>query len=145
MVRREPDLGENLTAKFAWLAEQKFAWGWDCGIGWEKILTDFLTTVEQECPGGKGFEIRQVKEKLGTVRFYFALKNVDEAAARRIYDAETLLDARSLHTCEICGERGRLRSAEGYRFVACDEHAAFEGRIVTTFGPETRYRFLGAT
>lgn len=143
MTDQDSDLGKNLTARFPWLKAQKFTWGWQCGAGWEGILTKFLETMEQECPDGKGFRIRQVKEKLGTLRFYYQLEDVEQDAANRIHEAETLLDARSLHTCETCGKRGRMRNADGYIFVACDEHAVVKGRTTRTYEPEGIYRFSG--
>lgn len=143
MTGQDTDLGQNLAGKFPWLAGQRFTWGWECGRGWEGILTKFLETVEQECPGSKGFKILQVKEKLGTIRFYYQLTDVEQDAANRIHEAETLLDARSLHTCETCGKRGRLRNAGGYLFVACDEHAVIEGRKTKTYEPEGRFQFSG--
>lgn len=145
LTDRDSDLGKYLIAKLPWLIDKQFAWGWDCGIGWESITTDLLKAVEQECPGGKGFTILQVKEKLGTIRFMYKLDGAYEGAARRIRDAETLLDARSLHTCETCGKRGRLRNAGGYLFVACDEHSVVEKRTTKTYEPEPRYFFSDAT
>jgi hypothetical protein len=144
MADNDADLGKNLEARFPWLKDQNFAWGWACGLGWEDILAQFLTVVEQECPDGKCFTILQVKEKLGTLRFYYQLDDVDDDVANRISAAETLLDARSLHTCETCGKRGRLRNAGGYLFVACDEHAVVENRTVKTFEPEGVFRFSGS-
>lgn len=143
MADQDSALGENLASRFPWLKDQKFTWGWECGVGWEQILTDFLTVVDRECPNGKGFRIRQVKEKLGTVRFYYQLNGVEGDAANRIHEAETLLDARSLHTCETCGKRGRLRNAGGYIFVACDEHAVVKGRKTRTYEPEGVFQFSG--
>lgn len=145
MTGQDTDLGKNLEARFPWLARTKVAWGWECDPGWEKIITDFLTVVDQECPNGKGFQILQVKEKLGTVRFYYRLDGVEEDTERRIRDAETLLDARSLHTCETCGKRGRMRNAGGYMFVACEDHAVVEGRKTRTYEPEGVFRFSGAS
>lgn len=145
MIEEDMDLGQNLTSKFPWLKNQRFTWGWECGAGWENILSDFLTVVDRECPDGKGFRIRQVKEKLGTLRFYYQLEDVGKDAARRIRDAETLLDARSLHTCETCGKRGRMRNAGGYIFVACDEHAIVDGRKTRTYEPEGIFRFSSPT
>lgn len=143
MTDLDSDLGKNLTAKFPWLAEQNFAWGWDCGAGWEDIFTKFLAVVDRECPGGKGFTILQVKEKFGTIRLYFQLDAVDADAAKQIHDAVTLLDARSHFTCETCGKRGRQKNAGGYMFVACDEHAVVKGRKTRTYEPEGIFKFSG--
>ena len=145
MTDQGSDLGNILTAKFPWLKDQKFTWGWECGRGWEEILAKFLETVEQECPDGKGFRIRQVKEKLGTLRFYYQLHDVEQDTANRIAEAETLLDARSLHTCETCGKRGRMRNAGGYIFIACEDHAVVEGRKTRTYEPEGIFRFSSPT
>lgn len=58
----------------------------------------------------------QVKEKFGTLRFYY--NGGDEYISGLVSMAEWA----SSVTCETCGERGKLRGS-GWVYTACDEHA----------------------
>jgi hypothetical protein len=57
----------------------------------------------------------QVKEKFGTLRFY--INGGDEAILHYIEMAEAM----SAHTCEECGQPGKLRSG-GWIRTLCDDH-----------------------
>jgi hypothetical protein len=61
---------------------------------------------------GKPFEVLQVKEKFGTLRFYVShhTDEIDE----RINSAEV----ESAHICEICGQSGSLVDLK----TRCDKH-----------------------
>jgi hypothetical protein len=65
------------------------------------------------------FEVLQVKEKFGTLRFYtnFETKEI----SNYIEEAEK----KSAHTCEVCGEEGKLRTG-GWLMTLCDEHVKKE-------------------
>ena len=77
-----------------------------------------MTELEKET--GERFEVLQVKEKLGTLRFYAS--HHTKATDRLIEGA----GVESSRTCERCGQLGRQREPGGR--VACDEHA--EGMAV---------------
>lgn len=63
---------------------------------------------------------RQVKEKMGTLRFYLS-GGTDEHHA-----AVTLAERMSSCTCEKCGKPGKMRNLDGYYTVRCNEHATRE-------------------
>jgi hypothetical protein len=80
--------------------------GWfpsvDCGDGWKNIineLDELLSFIDPE------YEVHQVKEKYGTLRYYFASKFPFDSVQHRIMDS--LVD-RAEHlsavTCEDCGK-----------------------------------------
>jgi hypothetical protein len=73
-----------------------------------------VTSFERE--SGCHFEILQVKEKFGGLRIY--VNHADDAIRQRIEAAEQ----ESFHTCEICGQPGKLR--EDALMTLCDEHDA---------------------
>ena len=93
-----------------------------CGVGWYKILwrlcvdmEPLVAELEQET--GESFEVVQVKEKLGTLRFY--VSHHSDAINERIADASK----ESSRTCEVCGQPGKQRKTDGGRVQArCDEH-----------------------
>ena len=65
------------------MMETTMVWGIECPIGWYHILEQLCTVLEfynMEFTKNHGIAIiaDQVKEKLGTLRFYFTIRNVDE-------------------------------------------------------------------
>jgi len=81
-----------------------------------KDLEPLVARLEQEI--GCQFEVLQVKEKFGGLRFYVNCRwNV---AVRESIDVAI---QESFHTCEVCGQPGKLREI-GLIKTLCDEHAA---------------------
>jgi len=76
--------------------------------------------AEFEAAGGQKFEVTQVKEKFGGLRFYTNCR--DEAILQRI----DVAIQESFHACEICGEPGTLREGRWIKTL-CDEHAGAMG------------------
>lgn len=62
-------------------------------------------------------EAVQVKEKFGTLRFYY------EGGDEYIRGLVTMAEAMSAYTCEVCGAPGEARGG-GWIQTLCDEHAA---------------------
>jgi hypothetical protein len=69
----------------------------ECGDGWKSLIDPLI----QKC-NERGATVLQIKEKYGTLRFYYA-PSIDELE-KMVEDAE---DA-SARTCEMCGAEGRL-------------------------------------
>lgn len=67
-----------------------------------------------------GFNVQQVKEKFGTLRFY---SPGNDAIRRYIRLAERL----SAMTCEVCGESGKLDSNSGWYRTLCPRHVKPKG------------------
>lgn len=102
-------------------------WGLECGVGWLPLIDDLCGSLQWNTDknGHPQVEAVQVKEKFGTLRFYWQVagdwkpdpkrgggRKPDEAYAY----IEGMVDAYesiSGHTCEDCGERGRLCSTNG--------------------------------
>lgn len=78
----------------------------------EPLVAEFERTT------GCQFEVLQVKEKFGGSHFYVNCRR-DEAICKRILAAIR----ESFHTCEVCGQPGRLRE-DGRIKTSCDEHDA---------------------
>ncbi len=87
-------------------------WGLAVGDGWapllEKAFKRFMLLEEKPL-------LAQVKEKFGTLRLY--LDNATDEAYKIAEEAEE----ESEHTCEICGEPGKLRT-DGWFVTYCDFH-----------------------
>ena len=95
--------------------------------GWFDILWRLCEdleplVMEMERAGGPKFEVLQVKEKFGGLRFYVNCRN--DGIRKRI-DAAI---QESFRTCEICGQPGTLREGRCIKTL-CDEHVgATRGR-----------------
>ena len=135
-----PDLDNKLCADFPELFRNRHAdmrttamvWGFNCGDGWEVLIRalaeqlTFLTKVS-----GVRFIAFQVKEKFGTLRFYYETEcneNPPDAgiAMSLAGAAEAAAENRSAHTCEQCGAHGRTRNS-GWVRTLCAQHAYEQG------------------
>lgn len=103
--------------------------------GWVDILDAFFAVVDHVLPTDASYEVRQIKEKMGTLRIYDHVEGATEEAASVIADARELAEARSYYACEWCGRPGVLRDRQGYYCVTCDEHALYEGRMAVPLDP----------
>jgi hypothetical protein len=89
--------------------------GFDCNDGWFYILWRLSARLEalKACA-------EQVKEKYGTLRFYFTCPAAayDEAEA-----AVDFAELESAYTCEVCGRPGRLNKGPWFvvRCAMCEE------------------------
>ncbi len=98
--------------------------GFTHGDSWFDILWRLCghmetLVAELEHATGCKFEVLQVKEKFGGLRIY--VNHANDAIRRRIETAEQ----ESLHTCEVCGRRGKRRENSWIKTL-CDEHAGGE-------------------
>ena len=90
-----------------------------CGPGWYPILARLEGRLQAIDPD---YRVHQIKEKFGTLRFYWASRNLD-AGEVAVADAE----AESERTCERCGNPGRLRKRNGWFRTVCDDCAQSGG------------------
>lgn len=89
-------------------------WGRWIGVqrGWYEIVTNADASIAALFPD---YEIHQVKEKYGTLRYYCSVEG-DPRVEQIIDHAEAL----SAVTCETCGQPGRLGSNAGWWMTTCD-------------------------
>lgn len=110
-------------------------WGFDIGPGWFKIVEELCEQLQQ-FDEKLGIEIiaSQVKEKFGTLRFYYYVdfKNsiIQEEQEQRLWSRiidKCTNDAvhKTKFTCEICGEHGKVRNTTWVKTL-CDEHFSGE-------------------
>ena len=90
--------------------------------GWFDLLWRLCEDLEPlvaefEQASGSQFEVLQVKEKFGGLRVY--VNDANDCIRLRI---ETAVHE-SFHTCEICGQPGKLRE-DGLIKTLCDQHAS---------------------
>jgi hypothetical protein len=102
--------------------ETRMADGFAHDDGWFDIVWRLCEelepfVMEAEKATGRPFEVLQVKEKFGGLRFY--VNHRMDAILQRIEIGES----ESLRTCEVCGKPGKLPEGDCTRTV-CDEHAS---------------------
>jgi hypothetical protein len=109
--------GEFAPALSRMLARIPPNWGmWiDVGPGWWPIVTALDEAIAVLYPN---YEIYQVKEKYGVLRYYCSGYRGPEVDA--LIEAA---EAASQVTCERCGHPGQLGSAKGWWSTACVTHA----------------------
>lgn len=89
--------------------------GWtraiSCGAGWYPLIAKLHVAL---CDVDVDYEILQVKEKYGTLRYY-AETDTENAEVRKRFDALiAAAELRSAEVCEWCGSPGHLSSSETY-------------------------------
>ncbi len=106
-------------------------WGFCHDDGWFDLLWRLCEDLEPlvaewaKETGGQ-FEVAQVKEKFGGLRFY-----VEHDVSRAIRQRIEAAGDESYRTCEICGEPGVLRQGAWLKTL-CDRHAEETGRKPAT-------------
>ena len=90
-------------------------WGrWiQCGPGWYPILARIEKQLRQIDPD---YQVLQIKEKFGTLRFYLAWQ-YDELGKAAVAEAE----AEAARTYELCGSPGRLRIRNSWLRTVCND------------------------
>lgn len=82
---------------------------WEFGYGWDTLIENLAAAIDREiehdpslAQGDTPFQILQMKEKFGTLRFYYGGGN------DRIRGLVDLTENLSGSVCEICGSLGTL-------------------------------------
>ena len=103
-------------------------WGkWiSCDKGWYKLLAETNDLLKYMCPN---YEVHQVKEKFGELRYYFSMPKMqdddefDKETFEKIYKIMRAIAARaedkSTHICESCGEFGQIRDSNHWLKTLC--------------------------
>lgn len=115
------------------------AWGIECGDGWHRLLETAMEKIQFVCDSSakSGHPAQlvatQIKEKYGTLRFYYSVEGSCPVAEGVLEDVVSSAELASSRICEVTGEPGDLcvrggwyrtlsrprARADGYR--ACDE------------------------
>jgi hypothetical protein len=112
-------------------------WGrWiSCDKGWYKLLADTNKELRYMYPE---YQIHQVKEKFGTLRYYWGLPDsVHEVEGEDVEKQEIIVNImraiesqaehRSGYICETCGKTGRTRDNKGWYKTLCSSCAIEQG------------------
>lgn len=99
--------------------------GFDCGNGWFQLIWDLSEEIENTLSKYKVnidcFDIFQVKEKFGGLRYYYVfLNDVGAIVTDEIDKIVNKYEDLSLKTCELCGKEGKLEDINGWYMTICD-------------------------
>jgi hypothetical protein len=111
------------------MTETCMCWGFECGDGWFQILDSLMGNIQHHIDwNNKNFEkgykqykqvpqvtLDQVKEKFGTLRFYYT--GGDDVIDGMVRMAESM----SAVTCEQCGSPGTT-GGQGWITTLCETH-----------------------
>lgn len=101
------------------------AWGMECDDGWFKLLENCLKKMQYACDAFSkdGREVQviadQIKEKYGTLRFYYHVVGANDVESDIIDDIVTEADRKSQYTCEVTGKDGVICSHGGWMKTLC--------------------------
>lgn len=91
---------------------------WEFGYGWDTLIENLAAAIDREierdpslAEGDMPFRIEQMKEKFGTLRFYYSGGN------DRIHGLVNLTENLSASVCEVCGTLGTLCKKSGGSWV----------------------------
>lgn len=95
---------DALYKKYSFLSNVRM---FECGDGWFDLLSELCAKLKA-LKLGPAFAVYQIKEKFGTLRFYFSdyLDNKSREVEKLISEATK----KSAKTCECCGQPGKLVS-----------------------------------
>lgn len=123
-----PELTKQLYDKFPDLFKEKdlppeqsnMCWGFECSDGWYNIIFTLCSLIQihqkSQKPDYKPVVVQQVKEKFGTLRFYYT--GGDDTVLGMVAYAEAI----SGMTCEICGDRGTTDWKRSWVRTVCSKH-----------------------
>lgn len=94
--------------------------------GWTNLIYDLGKDITELCEltNCELPIMLQVKEKLGTLRFYYddSKFQYPDAVKNSIFALVSRAVGKSANICEECGKYGELRVDRGFWFTSCDEH-----------------------
>ena len=108
-------------------------WGMECGDGWYDLLDDLLHKLDFISKSSDTQVVAdQIKEKFGTLRFYYSTIKVEESGVdpivdKIISDIVHCAERRSAYTCEQTGKRGDLCSRGGWLRTLSRDEAVKDG------------------
>jgi len=118
------------------MTETCMCWGFACGDGWFNILDQLMDNIQHhiDWKNKKGpvvaqVTLDQVKEKFGTLRFYYS--GGDDYISGMVAMAEAMSGV----TCEECGSPGK-RVGSGWVTTLCEAHAEARSIVYNEEGNE---------
>ncbi len=99
----------------------------ECADGWYQLLYDLCQEITDRYEKDNeevDIEVGQVKEKFGTLRFYYYHKDIDTSSNEIRKDIEQIVRKYENHSkfvCEMCGKEGTIRTDIPWIKTLCDD------------------------
>lgn len=123
-------------------------WGMEHGDGWYDLLDEGMEQIQyfcDLCPSGIQLVADQIKEKFGTLRFYYSIENATSKIESAILDNLVIcLENRSSRICEVSGKSGYMCRKGGWYRTLCYETARATGYQACDEGNESYWKELDA-
>lgn len=110
--------------RYADMSKTAMCWGFDCGDGWYLLINTLCANIQNHIDWQNREEKRveqvvasQVKEKYGTLRFYY------DGGDDYVRGLVSMAEAMSAQICEACGMPGENHSDGGWIRTLCQYHA----------------------
>ncbi len=150
-MRRGPSVEEQ-RKQWGGVRDLYGAFGLDIGDGWYQLIKDMCEEIAAayEAEGAAvDLVVDQVKEKFGTLRFYYhhegqnvaihafdclsgglslGIRPVSSDLHQKVAQIIDNYEEKSAHICEVCGEPGSLRTDLEWVLTLCNEHYRFRKR-----------------
>jgi hypothetical protein len=118
---------------------------WEFGYGWDTLIENLAAAIDREIEmdpslavddpenGKFAFKVQQMKEKFGTLRFYYSGGN------DRIHGLVDMTEQLSGSVCEVCGSLGTLCKKNNGSWIRtlCEDCAQKMGYTPMDFEEET--------
>ena len=108
------ELGKDIIHPDPKFQRNLMACGFECGDGWYDLLHKLISDIIETDPP-KDFELFQVKEKFGGLRFY--TRGSTDVIEQLIEIAEN----DSVTICEGCGADATTQNVNGWYTTVCDK------------------------
>jgi hypothetical protein len=122
------------------------AWGMECDDGWHDLLDKCLHKLQYFCDlsskEGENVQViaTQLKEKYGTLSFYFTGEGGKREDWDIIDDIITEAETRSSHICEVTGKDGTLCKRGGWYRTLSYEQARKDGYVACNESTEAYWK-----
>lgn len=120
LCKKYPKMFVNRNAS---MEETAMCWGFECGDGWftliDELCGDIQSYIDNNSRGDRNIPqvtVDQVKEKFGTLRFYY------EGGNDLIHGMVWFAESMSGKICEVCGNPGKTHGT-GWVYTACRAHS----------------------
>jgi len=150
-INMKEDLQNKIYAIYPELYREKdldmyvscMVWGIDCGAGWFNLLKTLTLGIKAiDAHYGTETIAKQVKEKFGTLRFYFGVRHKDREVSSLVDDIISQMvdgaEVESGSTCETCGEFGQVRKHHGWYMSRCNKCLVPEKQCDTLYAPDKK-------
>jgi hypothetical protein len=130
-----PKLEKQLLKKYPKIFKQHklpmtqtcMCWGLEVGDGWFWLLDNLCAELQFQADknGYPQVEATQVKEKYGTLRFYYTFANSEKTYPQEKYSyldgMISLAEYLTYSICEQCGATNNVKQTEGWIVTLCEK------------------------